>query len=78
VDFFERIGIPFVIGVNCFDGADQYTEHEVREALDLDEHVPVVLCDVRVRGSSKEVLTVLVEHLIAIARRGSALPLGPH
>ncbi len=36
VDFFERRGIPFVIGVNCFDGEAEYKPDEVREALDLD------------------------------------------
>jgi signal recognition particle receptor subunit beta len=64
VDFFERRGIPFVIGVNCFDGAQNYTVAEVRAALDVDT-VPVVLCDVRDRESSKEVLIRLTEHVLA-------------
>jgi uncharacterized protein len=72
VDFFERAEIPFIIGVNCFDGAERYEEDEVRDALDLDDHLPVVLCDVRKRESSKQVLTVLMEHVIAIAQRQSA------
>jgi signal recognition particle receptor subunit beta len=65
VDFFERRSIPFVIGVNCFDGAQLYTEDEVRGALDTD--APVVLCDVRSRQSSKEVLVALTEHVLAQA-----------
>ena len=69
VDFFERIGIPFIVAVNCFDGADLYAEDEVREALDLDPGVPVQLCDVRDRESSKHVLIRLMEHLIAVAQR---------
>jgi uncharacterized protein len=69
VDFFERIGIPFILGVNCFDGADRYDEHEVREAIDLDQRVPVRLCDVRNRDSSKQVLTTLMEHVIMTARQ---------
>jgi len=64
VDFFERRGIPFVIGVNCFDGAQHYTVDEVREAIDV-ENVPIVLCDVRNRESSKEVLIQLTEHVLA-------------
>jgi signal recognition particle receptor subunit beta len=67
VDFFERRGIPFVIGVNCFDGGQLYTVTEVRQALDLDPAVPVVLCDVRSRGSSKELLIELTEHVIKLA-----------
>jgi len=71
VDFFERTEIPFIIGVNCFEGADRYEEAEVREALDLDDRLPVVLCDVRRRESSKQVLTALMEHVIAVAQRQS-------
>src|SRR5690606_25128840 len=29
VDFFERRGIPFVVAVNCFDGAPNYTGTEI-------------------------------------------------
>jgi signal recognition particle receptor subunit beta len=71
VDFFERSQIPFVVGVNCFDGADRYTEDEVRDAADLEERVPVQLCDVRLRESSKGVLTTLMEHVVALARSRS-------
>jgi signal recognition particle receptor subunit beta len=72
VDFFERTGIPFLVGVNCFDGADHYDDQEVRDAIDLDERVPIQLCDVRQRESSKLVLTRLMEHVIAIARQQPA------
>ena len=65
VDFFERRGIPFLIGVNCFDGAQPYTISEVRRALDITEEVPVLLCDVRQRLSSKELLIGLTEHVIS-------------
>ena len=67
VDFFESRSIPFVVAVNCFDGADIYDEDEVRQALDLDPHVPVQLCDARDRGSSKQVLVRLLEYLMATA-----------
>jgi signal recognition particle receptor subunit beta len=53
--------------VNCFDNAPVYTTEEVRDALDLDAHIPVVLCDARDRSSCKTVLMTLVEHLIARA-----------
>jgi signal recognition particle receptor subunit beta len=66
VDFFERRGIPFVVAVNCFDGSQEYTIDEVRHALDLDG-VPVLLCDVRRRESSKQVLIALTEHVLALA-----------
>lgn len=69
VDFFERRGLPFMVGVNCFDGSPRYTIDEVRDALDLDTVTPVMLCDARDRGSCKTVLLTLVEHLIQRAQR---------
>jgi len=69
VDFFERRGLPFIIGVNCFDGAPRYTVDEVRDALDLDPQTPVLLCDARSRESAKTVLLTLVQHLIELAGR---------
>ena len=64
VDFFEHRGIPFVLAVNCFDGAPRYPVEEVREALDIDPRVPMLHCDVRSRESSKTVLVTLLEHLM--------------
>ncbi|MDE3721554.1 MULTISPECIES: GTP-binding protein [Nocardiopsis] len=63
VDFFERRGVPFVVAVNCFDGAHLYEADEVRAALTLDPAIPVVLCDARVRSSAKEVLLTLVNRV---------------
>ncbi|WP_436735950.1 GTP-binding protein [Streptomyces sp. BBFR102] len=67
VDYFERRGIPFVVGVNRFDDADHHPPEDIRTALDLDPGVPVVLCDARERASAKEVLIELVEHAMARA-----------
>ncbi|WAL94241.1 GTP-binding protein [Streptomyces sp. Je 1-369] len=67
VDYFERRSIPFVVGVNCFDGANIYPADAVRQALDLDGHVPVVMCDARDRETVKEVLIDVVEHAMAAA-----------
>jgi hypothetical protein len=67
LDFFESREIPFIVAVNCFDGADVYEEDEVRQALDIGDHVPVQLCDARNRASGKQVLIRLLEHLMAIA-----------
>ncbi|MEV0071252.1 MULTISPECIES: ATP/GTP-binding protein [unclassified Amycolatopsis] len=64
VDFFERRGLPFIVGVNCFDGAYRYGTEEVRAALDLDPDVPLLLCDARERESTKQVLTILMEHVV--------------
>lgn len=68
VDYFERRGTPFIVAVNCFDNAPRYGSEEVRLALDLDPHVPVVLCDARDKESVKEVLITLVEHVMSETR----------
>ncbi|MGI5162101.1 GTP-binding protein [Microbispora sp. CA-102843] len=62
IDYFEQRGTPFIVAVNCFDGADRHEPDDVRIALDLDPDVPVLLCDVRRRASAKVVLVTLVEH----------------
>ncbi|MFM9698746.1 GTP-binding protein [Streptomyces europaeiscabiei] len=67
VDYFERRSIPFVIGVNCFDDAARYPAETVRQALDLDPEVPIVLCDARRRDSVKDVLVSVVRHAMAHA-----------
>ncbi|WP_047872031.1 ATP/GTP-binding protein [Nocardiopsis sp. RV163] len=63
VDFFERRGVPFVVAVNCFEGAHRYEPEEVRAALSLDPAIPVVLCDARERESAKAVLVTLVNRV---------------
>lgn len=63
IGYFEQRGIPFVVGVNCFDGARRFNLETVREALDLDPDVPMLLCDARDRQSGKQVLIALVEHV---------------
>ncbi|WP_436777951.1 GTP-binding protein [Yinghuangia sp. YIM S09857] len=65
IDFFERRGVPFVVGINVFDGVLEHTEDEIRSALDLDPHVPTVMCDVRERASCRSVLLALIDLLAA-------------
>lgn len=69
VDFFERRGIPFVVGVNGFHGRHPYTPEEIRDALALPEGTPVLLCDARERGSCRDVLITLIDELIASSAR---------
>jgi uncharacterized protein len=70
VDYFERRRLPFLVAVNCFDDAPRrYRPDEVQLALDLDPHVPVVLCDARSRHSAKEVLIALVQHVMSLRAR---------
>ena len=65
IDFFERRGIPFVVGVNGFHGEHPYPPEEIRDALALPDHVQILLCDARERGSCRDVLIALLDQLIA-------------
>jgi len=65
VNYFERLKLPFIVAVNCFDDAPRYDPAEIRLALDLDEDVPLVLADARDQASAKETLIRLVESLAA-------------
>ncbi|MGW4048591.1 GTP-binding protein [Streptomyces sp. NPDC004721] len=78
VDFFERRGLAFVVGVNEFDGAHRYDPEEVRAALDLDPRIPVVPCDARISSSGIQTLLTLVRHLIAHAPAVPAPSQGAH
>ncbi|MEV0965754.1 MULTISPECIES: ATP/GTP-binding protein [unclassified Streptomyces] len=69
IDYFERRGIPFTVGVNRFEGADEYPEETVRAALDLDPEVPLLMCDARERESVKSVLVAVVEHALVRSTR---------
>jgi uncharacterized protein len=65
VDYFEARNIPFVVAVNCFDGALSYPLESIGKALDLAPDVPVLACDARRRESSRDVLIALAQHAIA-------------
>jgi uncharacterized protein len=72
IDYFEARRVPFVVGVNHFDGADRYALGEIREALGISTAVPVVECDARSTTSVKGVLLTLLERLVAEARNAPA------
>ncbi|MFF3415003.1 ATP/GTP-binding protein [Streptomyces sp. NPDC002698] len=72
IDRLEHHGTPFIVACNDF-GGPPHTPAQIREALDLDPHVPLLDCDARSRESSKQVLITLVEHLQSrYARHGAA------
>ena len=68
IDYFEANAIPFVIGVNVFDGAPRYPTNEIREALGVAGDTPIVDCDARNKDSVKMVLLTLLESLVAKAQ----------
>jgi signal recognition particle receptor subunit beta len=62
IDFFEDRGLPYAIGLNCFDGKQTHAVDEVRDALAVAETVPIVRCDARDRESVKNTLITMVEY----------------
>ncbi|WP_205752423.1 GTP-binding protein [Cryptosporangium phraense] len=70
VDFFEQHGVPYVVGMNCFDGMQSNTIREIREALSIRPDVPIMACDARRRESTKNLLIALVEYVLRM--RGTA------
>lgn len=62
IDFFEQRHTTFMVAVNQFDNSYHYTREQVRDALDLPDDVPVVLCDARDKESVKTVLVTLLRH----------------
>jgi signal recognition particle receptor subunit beta len=70
IDFFEEKAVPFAIGINDFDGAARFEPTEVRDALGVPGHVPIVPCDARDKESVKGVLLALLDQLLTGDRVG--------
>lgn len=64
VDFFEHRNLPFLIAVNEFEGAPRYPVDEVREALTLPRHIPVISVDARDRRSATDALIAVSEYAL--------------
>jgi uncharacterized protein len=62
IDFFDDRRLPYIVAVNRFEGVLHHRINDVREALTIDQSVPVVTCDARNRESTKQILITLVEH----------------
>ncbi|MET9543829.1 MULTISPECIES: ATP/GTP-binding protein [unclassified Streptomyces] len=75
IDRLEHHKTPFLVAVNRFDD-DPFTHslEEIRQALALPDHVPLIDCDARVRSSGKDVLITLVDHLYELAMAQEMTP----
>ncbi|MET7960755.1 ATP/GTP-binding protein [Micromonospora zamorensis] len=69
IDFFERAGLPFVVGVNAFDGRLALELGEIRWALAIGDHVPLVQFDARDRLSVRDALLVVLDRALDRATR---------
>jgi uncharacterized protein len=68
IEFFERRDIKFLVALNEFDDGYRYTDADVRTALALKPHVPLVRCDARTTHSASRVLITLLESVLATFR----------
>ncbi|MFH8755344.1 GTP-binding protein [Streptomyces atroolivaceus] len=67
LDYFESCGLPYIVAVNHFEGTPGYEQDDVREALTIPPHVPVVIMDARNRITVVESLLALVGHALDVA-----------
>jgi hypothetical protein len=72
IDYFETLGLPFVVGVNRFEGQPRRDLETVRWALAVPPAVPVVELDARDFGSVRDATLVLLEEALARARSRAA------
>ena len=63
IEEMERQNVPFVVALNVFPDSRQFPVEEIRDALDIPPHIPIVACDARDRASSRDVLVALIRHL---------------
>ena len=69
VDFFENRQLPYILALNCFDGVQRHQITDVRDAMSVNQSIPIVTCDARKRESTKQTLISLVEYVVRLRTR---------
>lgn len=69
IDYFEQRSVPFIVAVNTFDGIRSHALADIRQALQVPEHVPMLFADARARDDVKAALVSVVEHALLKARQ---------
>jgi len=67
VDYFEKIGLPFVVAVNMFDGKLDHELNDVRWALAVGEKTPLITVDARSRRSVRDALVAVLHQALTKA-----------
>lgn len=65
IEFFLQRRIRFIVAVNQFDGGHRYDIDTIRNALSIDNTVPITRCDARDRRGAAHVLVTLLESMVA-------------
>lgn len=66
VDYFEKAGLPFVVAVNLFDGLLAHHLEDVRWALAVGEHVPLITFDARNKLSVRDALLAVLHNTFRV------------
>lgn len=70
IDYMEQTGVPFVVAINAFDGVLRHHPDDVRTALDIPAHVPVLVTDARHKAAVRDSMVSLVRHAMEVASAG--------
>jgi signal recognition particle receptor subunit beta len=62
VDYFEKAGLPFVVGVNLFDGMLAHHLEDIRWALAVGDSVPLITFDARNKLSVRDALLAVLHN----------------
>lgn len=74
IEFFEHRNIKFLVAINEFEGDPyRYDTEEIRTALALKDHVPVMRCDARQKQSASTVLVTMLENVLAMSQQPEAM-----
>jgi signal recognition particle receptor subunit beta len=70
VDYFEKVGLPFVVGINLFHGELTHNLADLRWALAIDTNTPLITFDARDRVSVRDALLAVLRHTLARTNSG--------
>ena len=68
VDYFERVGLPFIVGVNRFEGVPPRDLDSIRWTLAVDSAVKVIEFDARRFLSVRDAILLVLEEALVRAR----------
>lgn len=64
LDYFESIGLPYIVAVNYFSSEGRLEPDEVRDIADIQAEVPVITIDARDRNQVKRAVLILLQLIL--------------
>ncbi|PIE27693.1 MAG: ATP-binding protein [Micrococcales bacterium] len=68
LDYFDTIGLPYVVAVNEFAGRNNLSLEDVRDYINVDPHIPLIPIDARDRESVKRAVLGLLRLILVNAK----------